>query len=606
VSITESNLHNNEVIVESLKSMILSASGWRKVFAIDGGEESTDPGVSAADCYLAAAAAYAYGRRLQEESGKDNAVLLLSADTRPTGPFLLAVCQKIFTGIGLDVRTLSYCTLPEVMAAVRVIGELDGFFYISASHNPPGYNGFKFGFADGAIVGGHKSREIIKVFKDIILNNDETFFEFFKTFDFFDSAVIADAAFAEEVRNAYMQAMMETIGNDKLRQVIKNTLVRRPLGIVADYNGSARIGSIDRQFLAAFGIGFTAVNDEAGVFSHRIIPEGESLTTCCQLLDRRHSDEQRFILGFVPDCDGDRGNIVYFNEHSDKALILDAQTVFALSCVSELAYLKWLGHDMSKTAVVANCATSLRVNEICRSFGAVMANAETGEANVVAKAAQLREAGYTVRILGEGSNGGNITYPNLVRDPLSTLSSLIKLYAVRSEGNKKGLFALWAEARGLDYSNAFQFADIVASLPAYTTTSIAEEYAAMRARKGNKDLKAAFEKVFEASWPQLETLLVTCDKKQAVPRSIQSYKFVNYEETEVREGPLSRTGDESGGLRVMFYDAAGRAQGFMWMRKSKTEPLMRLMVDISGSSVEDEVLLRTFLRTLLAEADRPL
>jgi phosphoglucomutase len=52
----------------------------------------------------------------------------------------------------------------------------------------------------------------------------------------------------------------------------------------------------------------------------------------------------------------------------------------------------------------------------------------------------LREKGYIVRILGEGSAGGNITHPSAVRDPLNTVMALVKLLSVRTKAEKKGLF----------------------------------------------------------------------------------------------------------------------------------------------------------------------
>ncbi len=62
-----------------------------------------------------------------------------------------------------------------------------------------------------------------------------------------------------------------------------------------------------------------------------------------------------------------------------------------------------------------------------------MFRAETGEANVVNLAEMLRSEGWVVSILGEGSNGGNITHPSKVRDPLSTLGAMIRLLRLPDE-----------------------------------------------------------------------------------------------------------------------------------------------------------------------------
>ncbi len=85
------------------------------------------------------------------------------------------------------------------------------------------------------------------------------------------------------------------------------------------------------------------------------------------------------------------------------------------------------GAKHTNLAIAINGPTSLIIESIATRLGAVVARAEVGEANVVQLADQLRDKGYTVRLLGEGSNGGNITHPSKVRDPLNTLVSLIKL-----------------------------------------------------------------------------------------------------------------------------------------------------------------------------------
>ena len=91
-------------------------------------------------------------------------------------------------------------------------------------------------------------------------------------------------------------------------------------------------------------------------------------------------------------------------------------------------FLKRLYHEKKlKQAVIVNGPTSLRVNRICRCFDVTLFRAEVGESNVLSLAKQKMEQGYAVRFIGEGSNGGNITFPSTIRDPLATMMSLIKL-----------------------------------------------------------------------------------------------------------------------------------------------------------------------------------
>src|SRR6185369_5266585 len=104
------------------------------------------------------------------------------------------------------------------------------------------------------------------------------------------------------------------------------------------------------------------------------------------------------------------------------------------------------------------------------------------------------------------SNGGNITFPGSVRDPLSTLGSLIKLVSLRSvparpgRPGKPGLFELWCERSGQKaaYRDDYTLADVLSTLPAWTTTPASEDRAMLTiSTTDHAVLKAGF----EALWP---------------------------------------------------------------------------------------------------------
>nr|AGS54009.1 phosphohexose mutase family protein [uncultured bacterium contig00160] len=260
--------------------------------------------------------------------------------------------------------------------------------------------------------------------------------------------------------------------------MLKDNISKKPLGIVCDFNGSARTVSIDKDFFSSLGLKFECINSEPARIVHRIVPEGESLKPCEALLEKKHNHDASFTIGYVPDCDGDRGNLVIWDDAQaaegddvllnslstptkgrhiiKKARALEAQEVFALACVAEFSHLVFTGDlafdengkPLSKTAVAINDPTSMRIDRIAESFGISVFRAEVGEANVVGLARKLREQGYIVRILGEGSAGGNITHPSAVRDPVNTVLALVKLLAVRSGNGKEGLFEIWCKRSG--------------------------------------------------------------------------------------------------------------------------------------------------------------
>ena len=135
-----------------------------------------------------------------------------------------------------------------------------------------------------------------------------------------------------------------------------------------------------------------------------------------------------------------------------------------------------------------------------------MFRAEVGEANVVNLARKKRAEGYTVRILGEGSNGGNITDPSNVRDPVATVFAMVKLLALR----KNGLYYLYLKACNKleNYRQDFTLRDIIENLPQYTTTGVSEERAIMKVKSADKGLlKEKFRQIFLNQWEEKKSLL---------------------------------------------------------------------------------------------------
>ena len=147
-----------------------------------------------------------------------------------------------------------------------------------------------------------------------------------------------------------------------------NTYIsENPIGVVCDFNGSSRAKCIDKSFFNENKINFYSINDNEIV--HEIIPEAENLIHCANEMTRLQKlGYKDAILGYMPDCDGDRGNIVYWDEKSQEAKILKAQEVFSLSVLAELTYSIWQhGSEKDfKPAVAVNCPTSMRIDEICK------------------------------------------------------------------------------------------------------------------------------------------------------------------------------------------------------------------------------------------------
>lgn len=584
--------------------MILSASGWRKVFAASGDEQDPTCQITDDDYNLSIAAADSFIEYIYTKLDIENPVIAVGMDARPTGPKIAEAVIKLLLGKKAIIQFIGITAAPEIMAYAK---KLDGFIYISASHNPIGHNGLKFGLNDGGVLNAAENKIVTEDFKKKIADDNylaEIKYLVDNTSSLEYKRVLEEMASSKHnAIKAYYDFINLSITDfeDKEKQnrifaSLKKGIENKKIGVVCDFNGSARTISIDKGYFKNLGINFYTMNDQPGQIKHEIIPEAENLVHVAKFMEELQAQGKTdALLGYMPDCDGDRGNIVYWDEKEKKAVILKAQEVFSLSVLAELTYSIWKNPEENK-AVCVNCPTSMRIDEITQRLGAKLFRAEVGEANVVNCAREHREEGYAIRILGEGSNGGTITYPSSVRDPLNTIFALLKLLLIRDE-NKDGLYHIWCKKSDLEYKEDFTLSDVINSLPKYTTTGVSESRAVLHIKNPNhSELKAKFQKIFVADW----------DKKRA--ELVEKYGICSWEAiitkgTKESKDVLDFSLSEKGGLKVLFKDFKGDPLAFIWMRGSGTEPVFRIMCDVKGDNPQMEKELLAWESDMLLRAD---
>jgi phosphoglucomutase len=583
--------------------MILSTSGWRCVFAKDGNEEGRGTDLSEVHRALVRYAALVFAEYLEQDTAAP--VVIVGMDTRPTGRAIADAMIGVLAA-RCTVRFAGVAAAPEIMAYAKSAGAT-GFVYISASHNPIGHNGLKFGRGDGGVLPGTEAVVLIDRFRAMLAAAPELPIA---------EAQLCEAVYKEEsvVKRdavaAYRRFTQEVVtgGRDAVLEAVKDSIQAHSLGIVADLNGSARTVSIDRELFGDLGIRYRAINDAPGAIVHRIVPEGESLEPAQHFLEDCHREDAAFVLGYTPDCDGDRGNLVIWDEGAGQARALEAQEVFALACVAELSHLVWTGElsydaqgmAQQKVAIVVNDPTSLRIDRIASSFGVSVFRVEVGEANVVGRARSLRKEGWIVRILGEGSAGGTITHPSAVRDPLDTVMALVKLLTVSSRqsgAGREGLFELWCKHSKQGYRSDFSLADIIASLPGFVTTGSYTPDALLQVKTPDHALlKQRYNKIFLDEW---EKRSATFESDCGITGWIASAYIGQNEYAGITDfGAAGR-----GGLRIVFTDKQDQPVASIWMRGSGTEPVFRVMADVQGNNSWMEQELIAWQRDMVIKAD---
>jgi phosphoglucomutase len=625
----------NTQFYQYIHSMILSASGWRMIFAQNGNGEDYRPEIGPDKSAISAFIGKTFADYLLgnidglKSSSSSTPVIAVGMDARPTGLAIADCIIKVLVNSGIDVRFTGISPAPEIMAYAR---SLDGFIYISASHNPIGYNGIKFGLNDGGVIPGNIATKLAAHFRKLcetenpeniaisLMNIKTNPSAIKKITDIYATSHLIKEQAVAAYRNFTMQVItgkIDTEAQKKAFEPIINGIKKYHLGIVADMNGSARTLSIDSTFFAEQGLQFYPINNIPGQIVHAIIPEPENLVFCATKMEQLQAQGKTdAVLGYMPDCDGDRGNVVYWNTKTQKSDVLKAQEVFSLSVLAELAYSTWEANNQeiqncSKLAIAVNGPTSMRIDDIAQAFGAYVGRAEVGEANVVNKARELRKDGYEVRILGEGSNGGNITHPAAVRDPINTLFALIKLLSIRDtvatvdKPAQKGLFHLWCQKSNQEtlYTDDFTLVDVINTLPKYITTGVSEPRAVLQVNTDNQGkLKANFQKVFETEWAQKKDYLAT-------NYGFYSYMTITANETKITENISDYSLSGKGGLKIIFNDKSRQPIAYMWMRGSGTEPVFRIQCDVkdcntskTATQIESELL--EWETEMLAIADK--
>ena len=333
--------------------------------------------------------AYSYLSFLRNKTKKKAPAILIGMDTRPSGQKLK---ETIIGMLDCNFIDIGIAPTPVIEFAVRYF-EADGGIIITASHNEPFWNGFKFLADDGAVLNKKDMRNVIR--------NSGSFRDFHKIQD----RKILDKS--NEAIKKYAEFALEIIGNDNIKK-IKNSKQK----IIIDPNGGT--GMIAKKILESIDVEVIGVNMQYGEFKRQVEPTEDSMAYLKNIIDENKAD---FAAGF--DCDADRVEILMKDGQ-----LLSGNYILALVVQETLSKTK---NPKSQTVIV-NDATSNVVRDVAEKFGAKIKEVEVGETNVVEAMKSLKSI-----VGGEGSSGGAIIWPSRCRDGILTLLSVLSIIANRQE-----------------------------------------------------------------------------------------------------------------------------------------------------------------------------
>ncbi|MEO0206655.1 MAG: phosphoglucosamine mutase [candidate division WOR-3 bacterium] len=316
--------------------------------------------------------------------------LVVGHDTRKSYPQISEGVIDGFNMMGCNVMNLGIVPTPTVVFMVRKL-KADGGAVVTASHNPPEWNGIKFVSPRGEFINEQEFRRF-SIYLDFFALNRNKIIEYMK---YFGECTEPKTTFQEHIES-----------------ITKHLNLKNPgLKIGVDAVCGAGSKALPALLEMAGCKVYTIHCNFKPRFPRPPEPTPENITKLCDLVKRYNLD-----LGFALDPDGDRLSIV-----DEKGNAIGEEKTLALAADFILS--------KEKGPVATNLSTSSLIEYIARKHKCPIYRAKVGEANVVSKMNEVKA------VIGGEGNGG-VIYPriNRTRDALTGAGIVLKML---SRTNKK-------------------------------------------------------------------------------------------------------------------------------------------------------------------------
>ncbi len=319
--------------------------------------------------------------------------VVLGRDSRPSGAMLARAVSAALLATGHDVIEADILPTPSLGVLVDSLQAAGGVM-VTASHNPPEYNGLKLfvrepSTGQGRVLTAEEGRQVKQRYHQ-------------GQFAWHDALHTGTARCENAPWQEHLRRVLATVGAEQIR--------RRRFRVLLDANGGAG-GPAAVELLGHLGCDVVCLGCEpTGRFDHPPEPTAENL----RRLGPRVVEHQ-CELGFCLDPDADR------------LALLDHQGRYVGEEYT-LALCAWHRLEQQPGPLATNCATSQLLRHLARRYDVPLAITAVGEANVVQ--GMLR----TGAVYGGEGNGGPIDpRVGLVRDSLAGMAQVLDLLAQRQQ-----------------------------------------------------------------------------------------------------------------------------------------------------------------------------
>lgn len=295
-------------------------------------------------------------------AGLSDGPIVLSRDGRTTGRMLADILRGALCAAGRDVIDADVAATPTLGVLVRATRAAGGI-QISASHNPPEYNGLKLFAPDGRVLTAAAGNVVLDRFR----NGNPQWVGYQR---------IGASRRCEDTLSDHLGLVTAVVDVERIRKFGFQVLLD------SNHGSGALLG---KRLLEYLGCQVTVLGAEpTGLFAHPPEPTAENLIS---VGDRVRS--AKAAVGFCQDPDADR------------LALIDASGSYV---GEEYTLAVCVAHVLNSRSgpIVTNCSTSRMTEDLTLRAGLPFHRSAVGEANVVD---MMKSVGA---VFGGEGNGGPI------------------------------------------------------------------------------------------------------------------------------------------------------------------------------------------------------